>query len=135
MSVTPHIPDDPGECGRLLEDLLCRNDELRQRADDAQRRADDALRRIDELERVLDQTAAEYGQLQQQHAELAETLALLRRYIFGRRRERFLDDPGQGHLFDIPESLTEPQPAAPIPPDVGAAPQPKAARPPRRTRQ
>jgi transposase len=148
MSVTPHIPDDPGEYRRLLEDLLGRNDELRrqaetagqrahdaqQRADDAQRRADDAQRRIDELERVLDQTAAEYDQLQQQHAELAETLALLRRYLFGQRRERFVDDPGQGHLFDLPEFLTEPQPAAPTPPDVGATPQPKAARPPRRTR-
>ena len=33
MSVTPHLPDDPGECQRLLEDLLRRNDELRQQAE------------------------------------------------------------------------------------------------------
>ena len=136
MSVTPGLPHDPGQDQRLVDDLLRRNDELRQQAQDAQRRiaelerlleqdhwhqqaqaarqqAEDAQRRIDELERVLDQTAADYQQLQQQHDELAETLALLRRYLFGQRRERFTDDPGQGHLFDIPEILTEPEPAAP----------------------
>src|SRR3984957_14636115 len=98
MSVTLQLPDDPAACRRLLEDMLSRNDALRQqaetagqRADDAQRRADDARRRIDELERVLGQTAAQYDPLKQDHAELEETLALLRRYLFGRRRERFLD--------------------------------------------
>ena len=40
MSVTPRLPDDPGECQRLLEDLLRRNDELRQQAEDAQQQAD-----------------------------------------------------------------------------------------------
>jgi transposase len=124
MSVALHIPDDPGECRQFLADLLSRNDALRQQAEDAQRR-------IDELERVLDKTAAEYDQLQGQYAELKETLALLRRYIFGQRRERFLDDPGQGHLFDIPEFIVEPEPA---PADDAATPRPKAARPPRRTR-
>src|SRR5437868_5295912 len=129
MSVMPHMPDDPAECRRLLEDLLGRNDALRQqaetareRADVAQQRADVARRRIDELERVLDQTAAEYDRLQQEHAELAQALALLRRYLFGRRRERFLDDPGQGHLFDIPEFIAGPEPAAPGPADDAAAP-------------
>jgi transposase len=157
MSVTPGLPHDPGQGQRLLDDLLRRNDELRQQAEDAQRRidelerlleqdhlhqqaeaarqqAEDAQRRIDELERVLEQTAADYQQLQQQHDELAETLALLRRSIFGQRRERFIDDPGQGHLFDIPEILTEPEPAVPPPADDAVAQPPKAARPPRRTR-
>jgi transposase len=143
MSVTLQLPDDPAECRRLLDDLLCRNDELRQqaeaarqRADDAQQQADDAQRRIDELERVLDQTAAEYDRLMEKHAELAETLALLRRYLFGQRRERFTDDPGQGHLFDIPEIIAEPEPASPGPtlPDDAAALTPQPARSPRRTR-
>jgi transposase len=115
MSVTLQLPDDPTECRRLLEDLLSRNDALRQQAETAGQRADDAQRRADELERVLDQTAAQYDQLKQEHAELEETLALLRRYLFGRRRERFLEDPGQGHLFDIPEFIVEPEPAPPGP--------------------
>jgi transposase len=164
MSDTSGLPRDPGECQQVLDDLLRRNAELhrqaqeaRQRADDAQRRidelerlleqdglrqraevarqqAEDARRRIEELEHVLDQTAADYQQLQEKHDELAETLALLRRYIFGQRRERFHDAPGQGHLFDIPEILTEPEPPAPPPADDAAARPPKPARPPRRTR-
>ena len=134
MSVMPCIPDDPADLQRLLEDLLRRNDELRQQAQSAQqqaesaqqqadiaqqqteiarKQAEDARRRLDELERVLEETAADYDQLKEKHAELAETLALLRRYVFGQRRERFIDAPGQGHLFDIPEILDELEPAAP----------------------
>jgi transposase len=141
MSVALLPPDDAGECQRLLEDLLRRNNELRQQAESAQQQAksaqqqaEDAQRRIDELERVLDQTAAEYDQLKEQHAELADTLALLRRYIYGQRRERFTDDPGQGHLFDIPEIIAEPEPAEPAAPDDAAPQRSKTTRTPRRTR-
>ena len=137
----PRLPDDPGEFQRLFDDLLRRNEELRQQAQTAQQQAqtaqqqaEDAERRLGELERVLDQTAADYDQLKEKHAELAETLALLRRYIFGQRRERFIDDPGQGHLFDIPEILDEPEPAASPSPDDAAAQRSTAARSPRRTR-
>jgi transposase len=127
MSVIPHLTDDPGECQRLLDGLLRRNEAL-------QREAEDAQRRIDELQRVLDQTAADYSQLQERHAELAETLALLRRYVFGPRRERHVDDPDQGHLFDLHDTTIEPEVAAPPEPDTAASGQrPKAARPPRRT--
>jgi transposase len=162
MTIGPRLPDDPGECQRLLEDLLRRNNELRQQAEAAQQQAEsaqqqaesaqqqaetaeqrveaaqrqaaEAERRVDELERVLDQTAAEYDQLKEKHAELAETLALLRRYIFGQRRERFIDDPGQGHLFGIPEILDEPEPAVSPSADEAAAQRSAAARSPRRTR-
>jgi transposase len=148
MSVMPSIPDDPADLQRLLEDLLRRNDELRQQAESAQqqaqsaqqqteiarKQAEDAQRRLDELERVLEETAADYDQLKEKHAELAETLALLRRYVFGQRRERFIDAPGQGHLFDIPEILDEPEPAAPTLPDDAAAQQSTPARTSRRTR-
>jgi transposase len=134
MSVMPRLPDNPGEFQRLFEDLLRRNEELRQQAQTAQQQAEDAERRLGELERVLDQTAADYDQLKEKHAELTETLALLRRYIFGQRRERFIDDPGQGHLFDIPEILDEPEPAPSPSPNDTAAQRSRAARPPRRTR-
>jgi transposase len=126
MSVTPRLSDDPEQNQRLLHDLLRRNDELRQQAADAQQR-------IDELQRVLEATAADYNQLQERHAELAETLALFRRYIFGPRRERFRDDPGQGHLFDLHDPALVPGLAEP--PEPEAAPpgqRPKAARPQRR---
>jgi transposase len=141
MSVTLPLPDEPEQCQRLLDDLLRRNDELRQQAEDAQRqvedaqqKADAAQRRIDELERVLDQTAADYHQLQEKHAELAETLALFRRYIFGPRHERFQDDPGQGHLFDLHDTVLPIQAAASPEPDTAPpSDQPKPARPKRRS--
>ena len=101
MNVTPLLPDDPQQCQQLLHDLLRHNDELRQQAEDDQRR-------VDELQRVLDETAADYNQLQQKHTELAETLALLRRYVLGPRRERFKDDPDQGHLFDFTTPFANP---------------------------
>jgi transposase len=132
MSVTPRLPDDPVECRRLLDDLLRSHDELRQQAEAERQRADAAARRIDELERILDQTAADYERLKEEHAELAETLALLRRYVFGPRRERRLDDPDQGHLFDLPEFAPEPTPPRPL--DDAAPPRPRPARSPRRTR-
>jgi transposase len=148
MSFSPRAPGDPAEYQRLLDDLLRSNDELRQQAELAQQeaelarqqtelaqlQADDAKRRAEELQRILDQTAADYDRLKQSHDELAETLALLRRYIFGQRRERFLDAPGQGHLFEIPEFLDEPQPAAPTAESSKAPEQSKSARAPRRTR-
>jgi transposase len=127
MSITTRLPDDPAESQRLLDDLLRDNDALRQQAEDARRR-------IDELERILEATAADYDRLKEEHAELAETLALLRRYIFGPRRERRVDDPDQGHLFDLPELAPEPEPTSPIPPDDAAPPRPRPARPSRRTR-
>jgi transposase len=131
MSVVPPLPDDPEQREPLLHDLLRRNDELRRQAEAAQRqaeetqrRAEDAQRRIAELERVLAATAADYSQLQQQHAELADTLALLRRYAFGPRRERHVDDPDQGHLFALHDAAIEPEAEAPATPDRSTPAQP-----------
>jgi transposase len=141
MSVPPPLPDDLEHCQRLLRDLLCRNDTLRQQAEDAQRQAEDAQRqaedaqrRIAELRRVLDATAADYSQLQERHAELAETLALLRRYVFGPRRERLHDDPAQGHLFALHDELLEDVAVTPIATDT-ALPRERtpSARPRKRT--
>src|SRR5262249_46079031 len=125
MSITTRLPDDPVESQRLLDDLLRDNDALRQQAEDARRR-------IDELERILDQTAADYERLQEEHAELAETLARPRRYVFGPRRERRADAPDQGHLFDLPEFA--PELLTPTLPGDVAPPRPRPARPSRRAR-
>jgi transposase len=148
MSLMLRLPDDPHEYQQFLEDLLRSNDELRQQAEIAQQQAEiaqqhiktaqqqveDAERRVEELRRVLDQTAADYDQLKEEHTELAETLALLRRYVFGQRRERFIDAPGQGHLFDIPEIIAESEPVAPASLDGAAPKPPTATHSPRRTR-
>ncbi len=126
MDAASHLPDDPAECRRLLEDLLRSHDALRRQAEDEHRRAD-------ELERILEATAADYDRLKEEHAELLETLALLRRYLFGPRRERCTDDPDQGRLFDLPAE-PEPEPLAPLPADDAASPRPHPARTPRRAR-
>jgi transposase len=142
MDTASPLPDDPAECRRLLADLLRGRDALRRQAEDERRRAegerqraDDARRRIGELERILAATAEDYDRLKEEHAALLETLALLRRYLFGPRRERCTDDPGQGHLFDLPaEPEPEPGPPTPSPDDDVVAPRPRPARTPRRAR-
>jgi len=133
MDLASHLLDDPAECRRLLADLLRSHDALRRQAEDQQQRADDAGRRIDELERILAATTEDYDHLKQEHAELLETLALLRRCLFGPRRERCVDDPDQGHLFDLPAE-PEPEPLTPPPADDTASPQTRPARAPRRAR-
>jgi transposase len=147
MDMALQLPDDPAECRRFLADLLRSHDALRQRAEDEHRRAEDEhrraederqkaediRRRLDELERILNDTAADYDKLQQEHVELLETLALLRRCLFGPRRERHVDDPDQGHLFDLPVE----QNSAPIAPSAAAdaaAPKTRPARTSRRAR-
>jgi transposase len=142
MDLAAHLPDDPAECRRLLDDLLRSHDALRRQAEDERHKAEDERhkaegirRRVDELERILEAAAADYDRLKEEHAELLETLALLRRYLFGPRRERCTDDPDQGHLFDLPtEPEPEPGPLTPTPDDDVAAPRPRPARTPRRAR-
>jgi transposase len=140
MDLTSHLPDDPAECRRLLADLLRSHDALRRQAEDERQKAEDERqkaegirRRVDELERILEATAADYDRLKEEHAEALETLALLRRYLFGPRRERCSDDPDQGHLFDLPIE-PEPEPRATPPADDAASPRPRPARTPRRAR-
>ena len=64
---------------------------------------------------------------------MLETLALLRRCLFGPRRERCTDDPDQGHLFDLPAE-PGPEPLEPAPPDDATPPRARPARSPRRAR-
>jgi transposase len=131
MDTASPLPDDPAECRRLLADLLRSHDALRRQAEDERREAEEVRRRAGELERILEATAADYDRLKGEHAVALETLALLRRCLFGPRRERCADDPGQGHLFDLP---AEPEPAAPPAIDDATPPRPRPARTPRRAR-
>ena len=145
MSVTSTLPENPEECRSLLLDLIRRDEELRRQAEDAReqaedarkqaedarKQAEDARRLVDELRRVLDQTAVDYGELQARHAELAEELALLRRYVFGTRRERFIDDPGQGHLFNLLDVAIEPVVPTPTEPEAPTSESKPKNQPPR----
>lgn len=70
---------------------------------------------------VLSETAAACDQLQQDLARLKEELELLKRFRFGRRSERFVEPPGQGHLFEDAAETSETAEAADDPPLEDAA--------------
>jgi len=85
--ITPQSwPTDPREC----QDLLSR-----------------FAQQVEDLQAALDQAAKMHEQTVQEQQqtidELRHQLDLYRRYVFGPRRERLTDAPGQGHLFEIEE--------------------------------
>ncbi len=111
------LPDDLAACQRLLLAAFQQSVELEQQVADAKRQAAEATQQATELGRVLDETAASYQALQQAHAATLDELAWYRRWTFGRRRERFAEDEGQGHLFELDSPLwgESPVPTTPAP--------------------
>ena len=108
MDGTNSLPNDATQCHQLLVAAYQQSVQLEQqvagakrRATQAQRRAAESEQQVAELGRVLDQTAASYQELQQEHAATLDELAWYKRWAFGRRRERFTEGEGQGHLFDL----------------------------------
>ena len=109
------LPNDLTQCHQLLLAAHKQSVELEQQAAEATQQAAQAKRhamqaeqraaqseqQLAELGRVLDETAASYQELQQAHAATLDELAWYKRWAFGRRRERFREDEGQGHLFDL----------------------------------
>jgi transposase len=90
---------------------------------------------VEDLQAALDQAAKMHDQAllerEQAIAELRHQLELYRRYVFGPRRERLLEAPGQGHFFefeaaDVHLSL----PAEPPAPDSRPPAQPRRSRTP-----
>jgi len=82
-------------------------------ADPTQLRAqlDAAMTKIADLEHQLDELAATTEERERAFACLKEELLNLKRMMFGPRRERLPEAPGQGHLFDEadpPNTLPEP---------------------------
>ena len=92
------LPNDLDECQRLLLAAF-------QQATQLERRVVESEQQVAELNRVLDETATSYQALQQEHAATLDELAWYKRWVYGRRRERFPEDQGQGHLFDLDAGL------------------------------
>ena len=105
------LPNDVTECHRLLLAAFKQSVQLEQQVADAKRLAErqaaESAQRVEELERVLDETSATHQELQQTHAATLEELAWYKRWTFGRRRERFTDGEGQGHLFELDSPLAD----------------------------
>ena len=95
------LPNDPTECHALLLAAFQQAKQLEQRAAEAERRAAESEQRVAELGRVLDETAASHEELKQTLAATLDELAWYKRWAFGRRRERFTEGKGQGHLFEL----------------------------------
>jgi transposase len=67
-----------------------------------QRQLLEAHQRLAHTESVLAETAVTCEELRIQNEKLQAELELFQRYLFGRRRERFVEDPAQGRLFEPP---------------------------------
>jgi transposase len=111
--ITPESwPTDPQQCHDLLSRLT---------------------QQVEDLQAALDEAAKIHNQAVQEHEqsieELRQQLELYRRYVFGPRRERLVEAPGQGHLFelDMIESVA-------LPPEPPAR-DPKATARPRQSRK
>ena len=121
------LPTDVTECHRLLLGAFKQSVQFEQQVADVKRRATQAERRVAESEqqvaeltRVLDETAASYQELQQEHTATLDELAWYKRWTFGRRRERFTEGEGQGHLFELDSPLANESQASTTPdPDAG----------------
>jgi transposase len=98
MDGTNFLPNDLHECQRLLLVAF-------QQATQLERRVAESEQQVAELNRVLSETSTSYESLQQEHAATLDELAWYKRWAYGRRRERFSDGEGQGHLFDLDADL------------------------------
>jgi transposase len=96
-------PADPDECHRLL-------DRLAQKVNDLDQQLGDARAALDQAAKLHDQTVHEHKQLVE---ELRQQLELYRRYVFGPRRERSVEAPGQGHLFELETAESDSLPPEP----------------------
>src|SRR5437868_6653668 len=81
-----------------------------------------ALERLRDLERQLDELVATTEELPRSYTCLKEEYLALKRLLFGPRRQRLPEAPGQQHLFDadpppaVPEEPAEQKPAEELPP-------------------
>jgi transposase len=94
MDGTNSLPNDLTECQQLLLAAYKQSVQLENKVATSQQQ-------VAELNRVLDETAASFEELQQAHAATLDELAWYKRWAFGRRRERFTEGEGQGHLFNL----------------------------------
>jgi hypothetical protein len=105
------LPDDLKSCHALLEQLQAelraateRTAKLQTAADETQ----DDSEHVAHLEALLAKYQETIADQQQTIENLAADNALLKRSLFGCRRERFTDDPAQTLLFDPTSDSPEP---------------------------
>jgi len=109
MDGNDFLPNDLGQCHRLLLAAFKQATQMEQQVAESQRQ-------VAELNHVLGETAASYEALQQEHTATLDELAWYKRWAFGRRRERFQEGAEQSHLFDLdgglPSNTNLPEPTS-----------------------
>src|SRR5271165_6097838 len=100
MTTPQPWPTDPRECHDLLSRYAQQVENLQATTEHLQATLDDHRTALDQASKLHDQTVQEHKQTID---ALRHQLDLYRRYVFGPRRERLTDAPGQGHLFEIEE--------------------------------
>ena len=83
-------------------------EQQRQHAEQLQQQHAEQRQRYIDLEQVLDRTALDFAQLREDHQKAIDELRLLRRWIYGSRRERHVADAKQQHLFEMGQLFAEP---------------------------
>ena len=134
MAESLSFPGDLAECHRLMAQRQAlfavmeqqHAEQLQQHAEQLQQHAEQLQRYID-LEQVLDRTAQDFDQLREDHQKAIDELRLLRRWIYGSRRERHVADARQQHLFEMGELFAEPVSCEEEPVVNGVAPAEDAA--------
>jgi transposase len=105
MSTPKSWPTHPHQCHDLLNQFSQQLDDLKLRLDQTAKLRD---QQVEDLQVALDEAAKLHAQTVQEHEQLVEDLRrqldLYRRYVFGPRRERLVEAPGQGHLFELEEA-------------------------------
>ena len=128
--ITPQSwPTDPRECHGLLSQYAQQVEDLQAasiKTDTSKPRPKISVPHSIKPRKLHEQTVQEH---QQTIDDLRHQLDLYRRYVFGPRRERLTDAPGQGHLFEIEE------PDLPIVPPETPAGDSKAPAKPRKSRK
>jgi transposase len=111
-SPCPELPDDIKSCHALIEQLRA---ELHAATEQvagllaAARESRDAATHIERLEELLARYQATIAEQEEKIQQLTEDNDLLKRSVFGPRRERFVDDPAQSFLFEV--TTLDPPPA------------------------
>ncbi len=129
-SSSSDLPQDIAACHALLGELLEEHEQheaLREQQAATIAVQSEALAEKDRKLAEQQQTIVEQ---QMTIDRLVADLALLKRSLFGSRRERYLDDPRQGVLFDATQLEESNKPAAQ---DDGQEPEPNAKPRPRRS--
>jgi transposase len=129
MNTPESWPTDPHECHDLLSRLTQQVENLSLALDQSAKLHN---QEVEDLHAALDESAKLHDQAVREHEQLVEELRrqldLYRRFVFGPRRERLIEAPGQGHLFELDgvESIALP----PEPParDLGTPARPRRSR-------